>query len=126
MVAVLTRRLVEHSHVRLDAVFIDLTSSACRLNHRRYHRGAWTVGARSSFAVRSIMRLAARTSSCRIAVVGSTSTMIAFFTSIRFGGVGKEGLSTMGTDPACDWMSRRDELGDDLGRGSKGRIVQDG
>ena len=35
------------------------------------------------FIARSIMRLAARTSACRIAVVASTSTMIALSTSIR-------------------------------------------
>ena len=33
--------------------------------------------------VRSIIRLAARTSACRMAVVASTSTMIAFSVSIR-------------------------------------------
>ena len=41
-------------------------------------------------------------------------------------GVGKESLSAMGTGPAGRWISRRDELGDDLSRGPKGRIVQDG
>jgi hypothetical protein len=41
-------------------------------------------------------------------------------------GVGKERLSAMGAGPACGWISRRDELRDDLSRSPKGRIVQDG
>ena len=41
-------------------------------------------------------------------------------------GVGKESLSAMGAGPACGWISRRDELGDNLGRSPKGCIVQDG
>lgn len=40
--------------------------------------------------------------------------------------VSKERLSAMGASPACRWIGRRDKLGNDLGRGSKCRIVQDG
>jgi hypothetical protein len=32
----------------------------------------------------------------------------------------------MGAGPAYGWISRRDELGDDLGLSPKGRIIQDG
>jgi hypothetical protein len=56
-------------------------SPACRPSHKHCHRAVWS-GAERTSAVRSIMRLAARTSACRIAVVGSTSTMIAFWTCI--------------------------------------------
>jgi len=41
-------------------------------------------------------------------------------------GVGKERVPAVGAGPACGWISRRDELGDDLGRRPEGRIVQDG
>jgi hypothetical protein len=41
-------------------------------------------------------------------------------------GVSKERLSAMGASPAGCQIGRRDELGNDLGRGSKCRIVQDG
>src|SRR6202008_3977741 len=41
-------------------------------------------------------------------------------------GVSKERLSAVGASPACCWIGRRDELGNDLGRGSKRCIVLDG
>src|SRR6201993_4330112 len=41
-------------------------------------------------------------------------------------GVSEERLSAMGAGPACCWISRKDELGNDLGRGPKGRIIQHG
>src|SRR5262249_27623804 len=35
-------------------------------------------------------------------------------------------LSAMGAGPACGWVGRRDQLGNDLGRSPKGRIIQHG
>src|SRR5215472_14471670 len=70
------------------------------------------------------MRLAASTSACRIAVVASTSTMIAFSTStIRR--VGEEGLAAVRPCPTRRWVGGRHELRRDFGRCSESGIVED-
>ena len=71
------------------------------------------------------MRLAARTSACRMAVVASTSTIDRVLDIDQVvGGVGEEGLSAMSAGPARRWIGRGDELGRDLGRRPERGIVQ--
>ncbi len=75
--------------------------------------------------MRSIIRLAAVTSAWRMAVVASTSTMIALSRSIEIiCRVGEERLATMGAGPAGSRIGGRDELRRDVGCRAEGGIIE--
>ena len=98
------------SHVGFDAMLMHPTDRASRRSHGRPPGGGVGSGAKRSID-RSIMRFPGGTSAWRITVITSTSTMIAFSTSIRMSSsVSKEGPLRHELRCGVPPISRRDDF----------------